>query len=93
MDLLSSVFTCTDSSGEDPGPSCHSCFDQSSSKNLFQFGWQVKVLEAPMDGDEQRRELQLPVLHHQVEQGVRFGVVGDPDVLQKYYFWLLGSPA
>jgi len=36
-----------------------------------------------VDGDEQCGELQLPVLHHQVEQGVWFGVVGDPDVLQK----------
>lgn len=36
-----------------------------------------------MDRDEQCRQLQLPVLHHQVEQRVRFRVIGDPDVLQE----------
>lgn len=36
-----------------------------------------------MYGDEQSGQLQLPVLHHQVEQVVWFGVIGNPDVLQE----------
>lgn len=34
-----------------------------------------------MNRDQQRGELQLPVLHHQVEQGVWLRVKRDPDVL------------
>lgn len=36
-----------------------------------------------MDGDEQCGKLQLPVLHHEMEQMVWFGVIGDSDVLQE----------
>lgn len=36
-----------------------------------------------MYGDEQRGQLQLPVLHHQVQQIVGLGVVADADVLRE----------
>ncbi len=75
--------TGADSPSEDPGAGGHSCFDQSFPKNLLQFGGQVEVLKASMDGDEQRGKLQLPVFHHQVEQMVWFRVIGDPDILQE----------
>lgn len=48
---------------------------------MLEFGLQVEVLEAPVHRDEQRGQLQLPVLHHQMEQVVGFGVIGDSDVL------------
>ena len=85
-DVCVNVCVCrtgADPSGEDPGSGGHSCFDQSFPKNLLQFGRKVKVLQPSVDRDEQRGQLQLPVLHHQVEQVVWFGVIGNPDVLQE----------
>lgn len=34
-----------------------------------------------MDGDEQGGQLQLPVLHHQMQQVVGFGVIRDANIL------------
>lgn len=75
--------TGADASGEDPGSGGDGSFDQPFPKHLLEFGRQLEVLQASVDGDEQRGELQLPVLHHQVEQVVRFRVIGDPDVLKE----------
>lgn len=50
--LEAEAFTCANSSCEDPGSSGDGSFDQPLSKDLLQFGGQVKVLEASMDGDE-----------------------------------------
>lgn len=44
-----------------------------------------------MDRDEQGGQLQLPVLHHQMQQVVGLGVIGNPDVLEnknKYLKWI-----
>lgn len=74
--------TSADPPSEDPGSCGHSCFDQALSKDLLEFGGQVKVLQASVHRDEQRGKLQLPVLHHEMEQVIGFGVEGDPDILQ-----------
>ena len=74
--------TSADSPGEDPCAGGDGRFDQPLPKHLLELGLQLKVLQPSVDGDEQSGKLQLPVLHHQVEQRVRLGVVGNPDVLR-----------
>lgn len=76
-------YTCADPPSEDPGPGGHGRLDKAFSKDLLEFWRQIKVLQASVHRDEQSGKLQLPVLDHQVEQVVRFGVKGDPYVLQK----------
>lgn len=73
--------TGVDSAREDPRPGGDSSLNQAFSEHLLEFGLQVEVLQAPVHGDEQRGQLQLPVLHHQVQQVVGLGVIADPDVL------------
>ena len=73
--------TCVDPSGEDPGPGGHGCLDEALAEDLLELGLQLEVLEAPVDGDEQLGQLQLPLLGHEVEQQVRFGVVRHSHVL------------
>lgn len=48
---------------------------------MLELRLQVKVLQASVHRDEQGGQLQLPVLHHQVQQVVGFGVVGHTDIL------------
>ena len=74
--------TGTDSAREDPGSGGDSSFDQPLPKHLLELGLQLKVLQTSVDRDEEGGQLQLPVFHHQVEQGVRLGVVRHPDVLR-----------
>ena len=75
--------TGTDSAREDPGSGGDSSFDQPLPKHLLELGLQLEVLEAPVDGDEQLGELQLPLLGHEVEQQVWLGVVRHPHVLEE----------
>lgn len=67
--------TCVDSAREDPGPCCDCCFDQAFAKHLLEFRLEVKVLETSVHRDEQGGQLQLPVLHHQMQKVVGLGVV------------------
>lgn len=69
-----------DASGEDPGAGGHGGLDEPLPKHLLQLGLQVKVLQSPVDGDQELGQLQLPVLHHEMEQCVWLGVVGHTDV-------------
>lgn len=75
--------TCVHSAREDPSSCGDSCFYQAFAKHLLEFGLEVKVLETTMHRDEQRWQLQLPVLHHQMQEVVRLGVIRNPDVLWK----------
>lgn len=75
--------TCADSPSEDPGSGSHGRLDKAFSKDLLEFWRQIKVLQASVHRDEQSGKLQLPVLDHQVEQVVGFGIEGHPYVLQK----------
>ena len=75
--------TCVDPSGEDPGSGGHRCLDEALAEDLLELGLQLEVLEAPVDGDEQLGELQLPLLGHEVEQQVWLGVVRHPHVLEE----------
>lgn len=67
--------TCVDPAREDPGSCGDRCFDQAFAEHLLEFGLEVKVLEASVHGDEQGGQLQLPVLHHQMQEVVGLGVV------------------
>lgn len=83
-----------DSAREDPSSCGDGSFDQAFAKHLLEFGLEVKVLETSVYGNEQGGELQLPVLHHQMQEVVRFGVIGDSNILGKnrrgsYFYCLL----
>lgn len=56
--------TCVDPSSEDPGSSRHGRLDEPFAEDLFEFWLQFKVLQTPMDWDEQLGEIQLPLLGH-----------------------------
>lgn len=71
------------STREDPSSGGDGGFDQAFAEHLLEFGLEVEVLETSVYRDEQGGQLQLPVLHHQMQEVVRFGVVGDSDVLKK----------
>lgn len=58
--------TCVDPSSEDPGSSCHGCFDEPLPEDLLEFGLEFKVLQPSVHGDEKFGKLQLPFLGHQV---------------------------
>lgn len=74
--------TRVDSTREDPR-SCGDCsLDQALPEHLLEFGLQIKVLQASVHRDEQGGQLQLPVLHHQMQQVVRFGVIADANILR-----------
>lgn len=75
--------TRVDATREDPSSGGDGGFDQAFAKHLLEFGLEVEVLEASVYGDEQGGQLQLPVLHHQVQEVVRFGVIGDSYILGK----------
>ena len=81
--LVSSLPASAHTPGEDPRPRGHGSLDQTFPKHLLQFGLHLEALEASVHRYQELRELQLPVLHHEVEQGIWLGVVGDSDVLQK----------
>lgn len=78
-----SFCTSADSAGKDPGSGGDGSFDEALPENLLEFGLQIKVLQASVDRDEQRGKFQLPIFNHELEQVVRFGIVGHPDVLQR----------
>lgn len=73
--------TCVDSPREDPSSGGDGSFDQAFAKHLLEFRLQVEVLKASVYRDEQGGQLQLPVLYHQMQQVVRFGVIGDSNIL------------
>lgn len=73
--------TSVDSAREDPSAGGDGGFNQPFAKNLLELGLEVEVLQAAMYGDEQSRQLQLPVLHHQMQQVVGLCVIGHPDIL------------
>lgn len=75
--------TGVDSTREDPSSGGDGSFDQAFAKHLLEFGLEVEVLETSVYRDEQGRQLQLPILHHQMQEVVRFGVIGDSDILGK----------
>lgn len=77
--LLTSAHT----PGEDPGPGGHGGLDQAFPKHLLQLGLHLKALEASVHGYQKLGELQLPIFHHEMEQGIWLGVIGNTDVLQK----------
>lgn len=64
--LHPTLITCVDPSSEDPGSSCHGCFDEPLPEDLLEFGLEFKVLQPSVHGDEKFRKLQLPFLGHQV---------------------------
>lgn len=80
---LGGTRTGADPPGEDPGPCGDGGFDQTFPKHLLEFRWQLEVLETSMDGDQQGGELQLPLLHQQLEEGLRPTVERDADVLEE----------
>lgn len=73
--------TRVDSAREDPSSGGDRRFYQAFTKHLLEFRLQVEVLETSVDRDEQGGQLQLPVLHHQMQQVVGFGVIGDANIL------------
>lgn len=73
--------TGVDSAREDPRSRGDGSFDQSLAEHLLELRLQVKVLQASVHRDEQGGQLQLPVLHHQMQQVVGFGVIGHTDIL------------
>ena len=73
--------TCVDSTREDPSSGGDSGFDQAFAENLLELGLEVEVLETSVHRDEQGGQLQLPVLHHQMQQVVRLCLIGNPDIL------------
>lgn len=75
--------TCVHSTREDPSSCGDGCFYQAFPKHLLEFGLEVKVLETPMHRNEQRGQLQLPVLYHQMQEVVRLGVIRNTNVLRK----------
>lgn len=75
--------TRTHTPGEDPGPCGHGSLDQAFPEHLLQLGLHLKALEASMHRYQKLGELQLPIFHHEVEQGIWLGVIGNADVLQK----------
>lgn len=75
--------TCVHSTREDPSSRRYCCFYQAFAKHLLEFGLQVKVLQTPMHWNEQCGKLQLPVLHHQMQEVVGLGVIRNTDVLWK----------
>lgn len=75
--------TCVDSTREDPRSRGDGGLDQALAEHLLELRLQVEVLQAAVHRDEQGGQLQLPVLHHQMQQVVRFGVVRDPNILAK----------
>lgn len=86
MNIKSIILNCptrVDSTREDPSPGGDGGFDQAFAKHLLEFGLEVEVLETSVNGDEQGGQLQLPVLHHQVQEVVRLGVIGDSNILGK----------
>lgn len=66
---------------EDPGPGGHGSLDQAFPEHLLQLGLHLKALEASMHGYQKLGELQLPIFHHEMEQGIWLGVIGNTDVL------------
>lgn len=88
MDIKNVIPNCTrptrvDSAREDPSSGGDSSFDQALAKHLLEFGLEVEVLETPVHRDEQGGQLQLPVLHHQMQEVVGLGVIGDSNKLGK----------
>lgn len=86
MNIKSVILNCqrptrVDSTREDPSSGGDGSFDQAFAKLLLEFGLEVEVLETSVDGDEQGGQFQLPVLHHQMQEVVSFGVVGDSNIL------------
>lgn len=69
------------SAREDPSPGGDGGLDEAFAEHLLELGLEVEVLEASVHGDEQGGQLQLPVLHHQMQEVVRLGVIGDSNVL------------
>lgn len=88
MNIKSIILSCrrptrVDSTREDPSSGGHGGFDQAFPEHLLEFGLEVEVLETSVYGDEQGGQLQLPVLHHQMQEVVRLGVIGDPNILER----------
>lgn len=81
--IILNCHTCVDSTSEDPSSGGDCSFDQALAEHLLEFGLEVEVLETSVYGDEQGWQLQLPVLHHQMQEVVRLGVIGDSNVLGK----------
>ncbi len=86
MNIKSIILSCrrptrVDSTREDPSSGGDGGFDQAFAEHLLELGLEVKVLETPVYGDEQGGQLQLPVLHHQMQEVVRLGVVADSNIL------------
>lgn len=88
MNIKSIILNCqrptrVDSTGEDPSSGGDCSLDQAFAKHLLEFRLQVEVLETSVYRDEQGGQLQLPVLHHQMQQVVRFGLIGDANILER----------
>lgn len=84
MNIKSIILNCptrVDSACEDPRARGDRSFDQAFAKHLLEFWLQVEVLQTAVYRYEQGGQLQLPILHHQMQQVVGFGVVGDSDIL------------
>lgn len=51
------LITCVDPSSEDPGSSCHGCFDEPFPEDLLELGLEFKVLQPSVHRDEKFGEL------------------------------------
>ena len=89
--LKCQCLTSVDSPRDDPSPGGDGGFYQAFAKHLLEFGREVEVLQTSVHGDEQSWQLQLPVLHHQMQDVVRLGVIGNSDILwkKKTVLWLI----